>query len=227
MFKHITIPEIDELQKHIQAKTQNTGRVYAVSESEYYPSITTVLGHSKRESLKEWRARVGEEEANRITRKAAVNGTKIHNLVEKALNNEHIDLSEETPLTTLSFQALDKVLREKVGTIYATECAMYSKYLGVAGRVDCIGIFNDRLSIIDFKTSRRTKEKHQIENYFMQETAYAIMFEEQTGIPVKQIVTLMVVNGETTPQIFVEDRDNWVEKLQKAIQKYRDEVLLS
>ena len=225
MFEHITINEVDAIQNQIGTTTTESGRTYTVSESEFYPSITTILGHGKKQSLMEWRERVGEEEANRISRKAAVNGTKVHNLVEKLLNNEHIDLSKETPLTTMSFGALEKILRKNLGTIYATECALYSKYLGVAGRVDCVGVFNDNLSIIDFKTSRRRKYKNQIENYFMQEAAYAIMFEELTAIPVKQLVTLMVVNGESDAQIFVEDRDNWVTKLETAIQIYYNEVL--
>ena len=82
----------------------------------------------------------------------------------------------------------------------------------MAGRVDCIAEWDGKLSVIDFKTSRKTKRKECIDNYFMQCTSYAIMFEEMTGIPVPQIVVAITVEGEQ-PQVFVEKRDNYAEKL--------------
>ena len=82
----------------------------------------------------------------------------------------------------------------------------------MAGRVDCIAEWNGKLSVIDFKTSRKEKRKEWIESYFMQCTAYAIMFEEMTGIPVPQIVVAISVEGYE-PQIYVEKRDNYAKQL--------------
>ena len=100
---------------------------------------------------------------------------------------------------------------------------MYSEHLGVAGRVDCIAEFNGKLSIIDFKTSMKPKKKDWIKNYFMQESAYAIMFEERTGIPITQLVTIVAVDGTNDPQVFVEHRDDWVRPLKDTIAKYNEE----
>jgi len=106
--------------------------------------------------------------------------------------------------------------------VYAQELPLYSTYLGVAGRVDLIAEHNGRLSIIDFKTSRKVKKKEWISGYFQQGAAYAVMFEERTGIPVDKIVIAITVDGQTDAQVFIEKRDNWVPTLQETIQLYRD-----
>jgi len=90
----------------------------------------------------------------------------------------------------------------------------------LAGRVDCVAEWDGKLSIIDFKTSRRLKKKENIEGYFIQEAAYAIMWEERTGIPINQLVTLIAVDGEY-PQVFIERRDNHTEKLLSTIKEYQ------
>jgi hypothetical protein len=95
--------------------------------------------------------------------------------------------------------------------------------LGVAGRVDCVAEFDGKLSIIDFKTAMKKKQKSWINNYFMQEAAYAIMWEERTGQPITQLVTIISVDGEDKPQIFVEHRDNWINSLRDTIEKYNEE----
>jgi CRISPR/Cas system-associated exonuclease Cas4 (RecB family) len=99
---------------------------------------------------------------------------------------------------------------------------MYSTYLGVAGRVDLIAEWDGRLSIIDFKTSRKVKKKEWISGYFQQGAAYAVMFEERTGIAIDKIVIAMTVDGESDASVFVEKRDNWVSTLQETIQLYED-----
>ena len=96
--------------------------------------------------------------------------------------------------------------------IYAQEIRMYSDHLRLAGTVDCVAKFDGKLSVIDFKTSSRSKNKEGISNYFMQCTAYAIMFEEMFGIPVSQTVVAIAVEDDA-PQIFVEKRDNFVKEL--------------
>jgi genome maintenance exonuclease 1 len=86
---------------------------------------------------------------------------------------------------------------------------MYSDYLRVAGTVDCIAEYDGTLSIIDFKTSRKPKKKEWIESYFMQTAAYAVMFEEMTKKPIKQLVIMITVDG-SEPQVFIENRDDWI-----------------
>ena len=220
-FNHVKIPELEEIQNRVQSKTLKNKRVYLIEGTEKaYPSITTVLGSLSKHSIMEWRKRVGEEEANRISRQAATKGTRVHLLVEDYINNLEVNLENEPPHIISSFKAIQSVVSRSITNVYAQECVLYSDYLKVAGRVDCIADFNGRRSIVDFKTSRRIKEKEDIHSYFMQEAAYAIMFEERTTIPITQLVTIMAVDGISQPLVFIEHRDNWTNQLIETIHNY-------
>lgn len=190
------------------ATNTDFGRVYSDPEGKTYPSITTVLSILSEDSIREWRARVGEEEANKISTKASRRGTAVHSIIEKYIDNEENYKNGFTPDVVSSFLSLQHILDNRIGRVYAQEAPLYSRHLGVAGRVDCVAEFDGKLSIIDFKTSKKLKKKEWIENYFIQETAYAIMWEERTGIPITQLVTLIAVDDEE-PQVFIEHRDNW------------------
>ena len=96
--------------------------------------------------------------------------------------------------------------------MYAQELRMFSDHLRIAGTVDCVGEFDGKLSVIDFKTANRRKDPSYIENYFMQCSAYAIMFEEIFEIPVSQIVVAIAVEDDE-PQVFVEKRNTHVKRL--------------
>ena len=110
---------------------------------------------------------------------------------------------------------------DKINNIHALEAPLYSKTLKLAGRVDCIGEYEGETAIIDFKTSSKTKREEWIQDYFSQEVAYAIMFQELTGLKVKKLVTIMAVEtGE--PQVFViRDKLKYVHKLKEYIDYYR------
>jgi genome maintenance exonuclease 1 len=112
-----------------------------------------------------------------------------------------------------------EILDKRLTKVYAQEAALYSEHLGVAGRVDCVGVFDGQNSIIDYKTAAKTKKKEWCEGYFIQETAYAIMWEERTGMPITQLVT--VIAGDEGAQVFIEHRDNWSEKLLDTITEYK------
>ena len=117
---------------------------------------------------------------------------------------------------------MQPILDERISVIYEQECPLYSKYLGVAGRVDCVGVFDGVPSIIDFKTSRKLKKREWVTNYFQQEAAYAIMWEERTGMPITNLVTIMDVDNEQ-PVVFKEHRDEWAPKLLETIELYHAE----
>ena len=123
------------------------------------------------------------------------------------------------PHNIQTFKDVQKVIDEGVTKVYQQEAPLYSKHLGVAGRVDCVGQWNGKDSIIDWKTSRKHKKKEWISSYFMQCAAYAIMWEERTGMPIKQLV--VCIAGDEGSQVFVEDRDNWTEKLIETINEYK------
>ena len=201
------------------AVTKDSGRVYTDPNNNTYPSITTVLSILSEDAIKAWRARVGEEEANRISKTASNRGTAVHDLLERYVNNESDFDKEVEPHIMQSFYDVKPVLDKCLTKVYAQEAGLYSERLGVAGRVDCVGEWNGIDSIIDYKTSKKLKKKEWIDSYFMQSTAYAIMWEGRTGIPINQIVVVIAVDNEE-PQIFIEKRENWTEKLIQTIAEY-------
>ena len=216
-FEHETI---DFGYSDLVAETLSTGRTYTTPEGKKYPSVTTVLSILSEDAIREWRQRVGEEEANRISRRAAGRGTSVHSITEQYLRNNDNYTDGFLPNIVDNFNSIKPVLDQHIGKIYALEVPLYSDSIGLAGRVDCIAEFDGVLSVIDFKTSRRLKDKKHIENYFIQESFYAVAFEERTGIPVNKLVTLIAVDDEK-PQVFIQRRDTWVPKLIETVNEYK------
>ena len=214
-FNHVKLSELDF---ELESETTETGRTYKTPGGKSYPSITTVLSNYNKKAIYEWRQRVGEEEANRVSRAASGRGTKLHNAVEKYLLNEMSDLkySSMMPDTKELFLQLKSHIDENVGRVFGIEQALFSHRLKIAGRCDCIAEWNNQLSIIDYKTASREKSEDGILNYFMQCTAYAEMFEERTGLPVNQIVVAIAVE-DSQPQIFVREKHKYVDALMKYI----------
>ena len=217
VFKH---DKTDLGYEDLNAESTSSGRKYAAPNGVRYPSVTTVLSILNEEFIQRWRARVGEEEANKVSHRASTRGTAVHECIEKYLDNDENYAEGYMPNIIDNFKAVRPVLDERIGTIYLQEAALYSEHLGLAGRVDCVGEFDGVLSIIDFKTSKKIKKKEWITNYFIQEAAYAIMWEERTGTPIVNLVTIITVDNEA-PQVFVEHRDNWVPKLLETINEYK------
>ena len=207
VFKH---EELDIGYDDLVADTRETGRVYVAPDGSRYPSVTTVLGILSEDSIREWRQRVGEEEANKVSHRASNRGTAVHSIIEKYLRNE--DTSDNLPHIKQSLANLRPILDKSIGKIFGLETALFSRHLGLAGRCDCIAEWNGVPSIIDFKTSRRIKKKENISGYFAQASAYAIMFEERTGMAIPNTVIVMDVDDEQ-PLIFEEHRDNFVDLL--------------
>jgi hypothetical protein len=208
------------------SETLDTGRTYATPDGKKYPSITTILSILSQDSIQKWRARVGEEEANRVSTRASRRGTAVHEALEKYVNNvEWKDLLDtQTPDVIQSITSVRDVLDKSLGKVYGQEIPLYSHHLKCAGRVDCVAEFNGKPSIIDYKTSKKLKPRKFIENYFCQETAYAIMWEERTGMPITQLVTVIAVDagadGLPCAQVVIENRDNWTTMLLETIEKY-------
>ena len=192
------------------------GRVYQTSTGKKYPSVTSVLGMMDKTAFFEWRKRVGEEEANKISARAARRGTDIHTLCENYLNGNPC---EPSMFDQQVFNSLIPHL-DKIDNIHALESKLYSDYLQVAGTVDCIAEYDGKLSVIDFKTSRRIKQKDEIDGYFIQTAAYAVAFEERTQIPVSRLVIIMGVDEEK-PLIFNEKRDNWIDRFMDLREQFR------
>ena len=170
-----------------------------------YPSVTTVTGILSSASIQEWRKRVGEEEANRVSARASKRGTQIHSLCEDYLTTGKAD---PNPFDMEMFNSLVPSL-SLIDNIHALESPLFSHKLKVAGTVDCIAEYDGVLSVIDFKTSGRIKEKKDIPGYFIQTAAYAYMFWEQTGIVPEQLVIVMGVDNEKA-LVFTEPVKKWL-----------------
>lgn len=198
----------------------DSGRYYKTPAGALYPSATTVVGFLGKEAIEKWKKRVGAEEAERISNKAATRGTRMHTLCEDYINGDPINPSEYDWNDQFQFKMLRRHLDAYVDNVHMQEVRLYSDYLKLAGTVDLVAEYNGRLSIIDFKTSKKLKEEKWILNYFCQATAYAIMYEEITGIPVPQIVIMIMVDDEE-PQIFVKKRNDYVKDLLDIREKYR------
>lgn len=197
-FNHLKLVESIDL----LTETINNKRHYIISGDKKYKSVTTVTGIRSQKSIAKWRKRVGEEEANRISTRASSRGTKFHDIIEGYLNN-CLDKTVEIqyPLPYNMFKTAKKYI-DRINNIHLLESCLYSDYLQLAGRVDCIAEFDGVLSIIDFKTSTREKDEDHIENYFVQETAYAVMYYEMYKIQPVQLVTIIACESGS-PQLFI------------------------
>ena len=209
--------KIDIGYEDLVADTRPTGRTYITADGSRYPSITTVLSILNEDAIAAWRKRVGEDEANRVGQRAANRGTLVHSIVEKYLSNE--STTDFLPHIRQSLENLRPILDESIGKIFGLEVPLYSKHLGLAGRVDCVAEFDGVPSIIDFKTSRRIKTKDKIPNYFAQMSGYAVMFEERTGMPITNTVIIMDVD-DNEPLVFKEHRDNYIDLLLAKKEEY-------
>lgn len=216
--KTFNILDIDHKFPLIEQINDVGGRRYKFGD-DLFPSITSVMSWTKASVIKEWRERVGAETANQITNKASKRGTKLHNICEAYITNQN-DLGDNIDNETIDmFNLLKPSIDRSIDNIYAVEQRMFSKILGVAGTSDCVAHFDSRRAIIDFKSSLKIKPKHYINNYFMQATAYACMFEELTGIPITNIVIIMATNDEYC--VYVEKRDNYLDELIDTIKRYK------
>ena len=176
-------------------------------------SITSVISHYSKEKFAKWRKRVGEEEANRITKRATSRGTDTHTLIESYLLNE--ELSEVQPISEMLFK-LAKPTLDRINNIHCLESSLYSEILGVAGSVDTIGEFDGELAVIDYKTSAKPKPREWIEGYFVQTMFYGMALYEMTGIQIKKLVIIMTCeDGEC---VVYEERD--LEKYMKLVIQY-------
>jgi genome maintenance exonuclease 1 len=190
-------------------------RFYVTPEGNFYPSITTVLSLQDKPGLKKWREDVGEKEAKRISQDSMRIGTAVHQMAEFYLSNYIIKLKDEDKKIVDTFNRL-RFLLGNINNIVGNEVALYSDLLRVAGTADCIAEYNGVPSIIDFKTSRKPKKEEWIDDYYIQTFAYKLMFEEMTGIEIKQVVILVACIDQFEVQVFkkpASDSDKYLTKL--------------
>lgn len=197
-----------------------SGRLYVLPDGSKVPSVTTVLDHSKKHIIENWKKKVGEDEAKRISEEALAKGTAVHNFLESYLKGEKHSLNDLPDNVFSAFVSM-KPLVDLIDEIYYIEQTLYSTKLGIAGRSDVICSYNGVPSIVDFKTTKKFKRESWIENYFEQGTAYALMLEELTGIVIQQIVIIIAVEESNEVQLFIKKRSDYVDSLIKKIEDYK------
>ena len=204
----------------VPERVEKDGRRYYVTpDGNHYPSITSILAQQENLGLEVWKAKVGEKEAKRISQESAHIGTSVHQMAEFYLSNYIIKLKDEDKKIVDTFNRL-RFLLGNINNIVGLEIPLFSDLLRVAGTCDCIAEYNGKLSVIDFKTSRKPKKEEWIDDYYMQTFAYKLMFEEMTGIEIKQIVILVACVDSFDVQVFkkpAKDADEWLEKLVKIM----------
>ena len=202
-------------------------RFYETPTGEKYPSITTVLGKQpgKQKGLQEWRERVGVAQAQIISGKAARRGSVFHNIVENYLQDEDIsDFKQQNFMAWCMFGEMKSHLDEKINEVVLQEQTMFSSKFKVAGRCDLIGVYKDKLSVVDFKTTTTTKKEEWIGDYFIQCAAYASMYEEHTGESVEDIVIMMVAeDGEV--QLFEKKTADYLPQLEVLMDDFYETVV--
>lgn len=212
IFTHIPciVPEL-------KMKVHNKRRLYKTPEGNLYPSVTTVTKIMSKEGIDEWKKRVGKGAANEVQIRSTGIGTEFHNIIEDYLYNRVL-VAYENIIPLAHFNNVKDIL-DKIDNIRCQEATLYSDDLKLGGRVDCVAEFEGVNSIIDFKTARKQKKEEWIEAYFVQETAYSLMFEFNTKLQHKQIVT--IISGEDgSKDVFVKQRDDYVKKLKEVIKEY-------
>lgn len=200
-FIHHDIPKIIQI-------NENGTRTYKTSTGQKYPSVTSILSWYTAPDIQKWRAKVGKEEANKITQRAAKRGTSIHSLCEKYLCNERmvVDIFDQE-----MFNSLIPFL-DRIDNIHCLETGLFSHKFKVAGTVDCIAEFDGKLRVIDFKSSAKFKEPRYAENYFMQTSIYAYMWWTITQIPISKALIIIGVDDSKTPQTFEISVSHWLQK---------------
>ncbi len=194
-------------------------RLYELPSGQWVPSITSVTSFYNRQIFINWRKRVGIEEANRITKKATTRGTDFHEAAQAYLENRDLVWEDYLPATKFMFHHAAPYL-DKINNIHAIERTLYSEYLGLAGRVDCIAEYEGELAVIDFKTSEKIKPEKWLENYFVQETFYAAAYYELTEIPVKKLITIMVTPGGEVKVFDKRNKGDYIKLLVRYIKEF-------
>ena len=198
-----------------KGKRQGKYRFYDINGTNY-PSVTSILGVRKKVELQQWRDKIGENVANWEMGRAARRGTATHNLIENYIKGEPL---EEKSVLPLGLFKLMKPYIDQINNIHCLETILCSHKYKLAGQVDCIAEYNGKLSVIDFKTANKERKEEWIDNYFMQCTAYALMYEELYNAEINDIV--VIIGGEDgSIAVYKKDKKDYITKLEEVVEDF-------
>jgi hypothetical protein len=186
-------------------RDETTGkRLYACPDGTKVPSVTTVLDSTKDKTfLIEWRKRVGDAEATRISTESAGLGTLMHTHLEyhvlgreRPQGNNQVQILARNMADTMINQAFCDI-----DEVWGIEAPLY--YPGLyAGTSDMIGVHKGTPAIIDHKTTKKPKKREWIEDYFLQCCAYALAHNEVHGTDIKKCV-INIIDRDAKLQPFI------------------------
>ena len=188
-----------------------------------YPSLTTILGKTANNPwLEQWKQRVGEEEAARVSKEATDRGTLIHSFAERHFNGESIWEELRTHPVDVRQMSRDLIsaVEPNVSEIWGQEQILWSNKYRYAGRTDMVGVWKGIPSIIDFKTAKKIKAVNQIRDYFIQCCGYAVAHNSMYGTGINNIVVVITVDGKE-PQIFEKTASPFLYELQNRRNSYQ------
>lgn len=218
MFTHYPVEPIE-----LKRITEGDGtRRYVTPENNAYPSVTTFLGNDpeKQKGLENWREKIGHDEANKITKRAADRGEEMHKAIERYIANEENPLRGCSPHPQMLFKKLRHELRN-IDNVRGQEIPLYSDILQLAGTVDLIADYNGILSTIDFKTARKFKRKEWIDDFFLQTLSYSIMFQELYGLKPTQLVVIIADENSAKGYAYVANRKDYEQSLIMRLKEFR------
>jgi genome maintenance exonuclease 1 len=215
MYKHLDI-QISDIARQI---SQHGGqRLYQTPTGEIYPSITTVLAPLKKEIIQQWRYRVGDEVADAESQWGRDRGNALHLACEELLKNKPI--SGHPLLIQILVEDLKPYLR-RINNIHCQEQVLYSDLFKIGGRCDCIAEYNNILSVVDLKGSKRPKRNEWITDYFIQTSFYAYAYFERTKRKINQCVILMASDQGQAQEFIVKPWDYWSD-LKQIRKQYKE-----
>lgn len=216
MFQHLDIIKPHD----VKVINGPKGRFYVSPNTGiHYPSITTMLGQKEKPHLAAWKNMLGEDKAKKEMNRCADRGTAVHQMIEDYLNNKDNPTKGHLNEHITEFNQVRLKLK-KINLVYTQEVPLYSDVLKIAGRVDCIGEYEGKLCVIDFKTSNGDKKNSMIEDYWLQTTFYALAFQEMYDIQIDDLVIIMSSEKGIVPLVFKDKVENHIDALVERISTF-------
>ena len=217
---------------NLKRVTDRSGERHYSLDGEKVPSVTTILDKTKsqkaKDSLNAWRERVGYSEASRISRESTLRGDKMHKYLEDALHGKQsldfeIFNDEEKKMSEV---IISQGLNKKLDEIWGCETPLYYPN-SHAGTTDLCGIYDNEESIIDFKSSTKTKKREWITDYFLQTCAYALAHYLQHDTNITQGVILMCTPNLEFQEFIIKDNEFlWYQKkFMERVDQYKQQVI--
>ncbi len=204
--------------KEISRVTDKSGARYYSSNGAKVPSVTTILDKTKsqkdKDALAAWKKKVGHIEASRISKESMSRGDKMHKYLEDALHGKQsLDFEIMNDNEKKMAQViLDQALEKKLNEIWGCETPLFYPE-SHAGTTDLCGIYGNEESIVDFKSSTKTKRREWITDYFLQTAAYALAHNLQHNTNIKQGVILICTPKLEFQEFTIKDNEFlWFQK---------------